>query len=41
MEQDLAPGIDNFTMTSPAPLLANADGKYPVPMPGLKTKTEF
>ncbi len=25
MEQDLAPGIDNFTMTSPAPLLANAD----------------
>lgn len=41
MEQDLCPGIDNFTMTSPAPLLANADGKYPVPMPGLKTKTEF
>ncbi len=41
MEQELAPGIDNFTMSSPAPLLANADGKYPVPMPGLKTKTEF
>jgi hypothetical protein len=41
MEQELAPGVDNLTMTSPAPLLANADGKYPVPMPGLKTKTEF
>ena len=40
-EQELAPGLDELTMESPAPLKANADGKYPVPMPGKHGKREF
>jgi hypothetical protein len=28
-------------MTSPAPLKANAEGKYPVPMPGIVTDREY
>jgi len=36
-----APGIENFTMDSPAPLRAGPDGRYPVPMPGLIGKHEF
>lgn len=32
---EMAPGIDQFTMDSPAPLQAGPDGRYPVPQPGL------
>lgn len=39
-EEEYAPGADKFTMDSPAPLKADAEGKYPIPMPGLK-KTEY
>jgi hypothetical protein len=28
-------------MSSPAPLRAGPDGKYPVPMPGIVTKREY
>jgi predicted dehydrogenase len=38
---ELAPGIDKWTMDSPPPVLADADGKYPVPMPGLKNDREY
>jgi predicted dehydrogenase len=38
---EFAPNVDKLTMDSPAPLLADADGKYPVPMPGIKKKREF
>lgn len=31
---DLTAGIESLTDSPPAPLLANADGKYPVPYPG-------
>jgi predicted dehydrogenase len=41
MEHVYAPGIENFTNESPAPLKHDADGKYPVPMPGICTKTEY
>src|SRR2546427_7365610 len=34
-EHEYAPGVDKLTMGSPAPLVAAADGKYPVPMPGI------
>src|SRR5204862_535886 len=34
-EHEYAPGADKLTMDSPAPLLANPEGKYPVPMPGI------
>ncbi len=40
-EQEFAPGLDKLTMDSPAPLQADANGKYPVPMPGITTKQEY
>jgi predicted dehydrogenase len=38
---EFAPGVDKLTFDSPAPLLAGADGKYPIPMPGIKKDREF
>jgi predicted dehydrogenase len=40
-EHEFAPGVDQFTLNSPAPLLAGKDGKYPVPMPGITRKQEY
>lgn len=40
-EQDLAPDVDKLTLEGPAPLRLNADGKYPVPNPGMNTRREF
>ena len=40
-QHEFAPGLDKITLESPAPLLANADGKYPVPMPGITKKREY
>ena len=40
-EQEYAPGADKFTMDSPAPVQADADGNYPIPMPGIKKDAEY
>ncbi len=40
-EHEMAPGLDKLTMNSPAPLQADADGRYPVPRPGITTKREY
>jgi len=40
-EHEMAPGVDKFTMDSPAPLLADAHGRYPVPQPGIVTTREY
>ncbi|MBX3423557.1 MAG: Gfo/Idh/MocA family oxidoreductase [Pirellulaceae bacterium] len=40
-DHEFAPGIDQLTPTSPSPLPASADGKYPVPMPGIVTNREY
>jgi hypothetical protein len=40
-DHEFAPGLDTLTMSSPAPLRAGPDGKYPVPMPGIVTKREY
>lgn len=40
-EHEFAPGVDKLTMDSPAPLLADADGKYPVPRPGIVKNREY
>lgn len=40
-DMEYAPNADKFTMDSPPPLLADKDGKYPVPMPGITTKHEY
>jgi predicted dehydrogenase len=38
---EMAPGVPDFTMKGPAPVMPNADGKYPVPMPGVITDREY
>jgi hypothetical protein len=40
-EHDMAPGIETFTMDSPAPLVADANGRYPAPQPGIVTNREY
>ena len=34
-DHEFAPDVDKLTMDSPAPLQRQADGKYPIPLPGL------
>src|SRR5688572_21225673 len=40
-DHEMAPGLDKITSDSPAPLVADKDGKYPVPQPGFVTKREY
>ena len=38
---EMASGVADFTENGPAPVTANADGKYPVPMPGRNREREY
>jgi len=38
---EMAPGLDKLTWNSPAPLVADAKGRYPVPQPGIVTDQEY
>ncbi|MCS6775080.1 MAG: Gfo/Idh/MocA family oxidoreductase [Chloroherpetonaceae bacterium] len=38
---EFAPGLDRLTADSPAPLQADAQGRYPVPKPGILTDREY
>jgi predicted dehydrogenase len=38
---ELAPGVADFTFDGPAPVMPDADGRYPVPMPGVNTDREY
>jgi predicted dehydrogenase len=41
-DQEFAPAVDQIaSIDSPAPVLADLDGKYPVPQPGRVTKREY
>jgi predicted dehydrogenase len=40
-KHEFAPEVDELTMDSPAPLLADASGKYPIPLPGLNKRREY
>ncbi|MFO0870571.1 MAG: Gfo/Idh/MocA family oxidoreductase [Pirellulales bacterium] len=40
-EHEFAPGLDKFDMASPAPITADAEGKYPIPLPGIKQSREY
>lgn len=40
-EHEFAPGLDKLTADSPAPLQLAANGKYPVPQPGITVKREY
>ncbi|MGV3606118.1 MAG: Gfo/Idh/MocA family oxidoreductase [Planctomycetaceae bacterium] len=40
-EHEFAPTVDKLTIDGPAPILADANGKYPIPQPGLNSRTEY
>jgi len=40
-DHEMAPGLDTLTANSPAPVKAEANGKYPAPMPGITKKREY
>lgn len=40
-DHEYAPDADKWTMDSPPPLKSDADGKYPIPQPGLLGTREF
>ena len=40
-DHEFAPGVDQLTADSPAPLLPGPDGRYSVPRPGIQTLREY
>ena len=40
-EHEFGPTIDQLAMNSPAPVLADENGRYPIPMPGITTTREY
>jgi predicted dehydrogenase len=40
-EHEFAPSVDKLTLDGPAPLIAAADGTYPVPLPGIVKNREY
>lgn len=40
-EHEFAPNVDKLTLDGPAPLVANSEGKYPIPLPGINRKREY
>ena len=40
-EHEFAPTVAQLSFDGPAPVVANAEGKYPVPLPGIVKKTEY
>ncbi len=40
-EHEMAPGLDKLTKDSPAPLQADAKGRYPIPQPGRIKNREY
>jgi len=40
-DHEFAPGADKLTMDGPAPLVADANGKYPIPYPGANGLYEY
>ena len=40
-EHELAPSVGNLNMDSPAPLESDAEGRYPVPQPGIVKDREY
>jgi hypothetical protein len=41
LDHEMAPGLDKLTKDSPAPLVADDKGRYPVPQPGITRKREY
>jgi predicted dehydrogenase len=40
-EHEFAPEVDKLTLGGAAPILADAEGKYPIPLPGINKKREY
>ena len=40
-EHEFAPNVDQLTIDGPAPIQADADGKYPIPLPGIFKEREY
>ena len=40
-EHEFAPGLADLKLGGPAPIMADANGKYAVPQPGLNPDTEY
>ena len=40
-DHEFAPDVENLALDGPAPLTPDADGKYPVPQPGIVTQREY
>lgn len=40
-QHDFAPGVDKLTLDGPSVLVADAEGRYPVPQPGILKDREF
>ena len=40
-QHEFAPNVDKLVVDGPAPILADKDGKYPVPQPGINVDTEY
>ena len=40
-KSEFAPDVDKLTLDGPAPIGADADGKYPVPEPGVNKQSEY
>jgi predicted dehydrogenase len=40
-EHEFGPDVDKLAFDAPAPLLANSEGKYPVPQPGINPTREY
>jgi hypothetical protein len=40
-DHEFAPEVNQLVVDGPAPIQADADGKYPVPQPGITTDREY
>ncbi len=40
-EKEYAPGADEFTNDSAPPIKSDAEGRYPIPVPGVKKRSEY
>ncbi len=40
-DHEFAPDVDKLVLDGPAPIQADSDGKYPIPMPGISTRREY
>jgi hypothetical protein len=40
-DHEYAPNVDKLTLDGPAPVMPGADGKYPIPQPGIQMKREY